>query len=144
MDDSGNAVWSTNVTENPDTTFRMALVTYTMTGLPSIWDEERYWSEIYDEAAYAAADLWMNADNDKAYDLPSALFYTTDESTVYATKISDVETYANQYILTCITGDADIDATWDEYVEKVWSLGLQDCIDATQNAYERHLSRSAA
>ena len=144
MDDSGNAVWSTNVTENPDTTFRMALVTYTMTGLPSIWDEERYWSEIYDEAAYAAADLWMNADNDKAYDLPTALFYTTDESTVYATKISDVETYANQYILTCITGDADIDATWNDYVEKVWSLGLQDCIDATQNAYERYLSRSAA
>ncbi len=144
MDDSGDAVWSTNVTENPDTTFRMALVTYTMTGLPSIWDEERYWSEIYDEAAYAAANLWMNADNDKANDLPTALFYTTDESTVYATKISDVETYANQYILTCITGDADIDATWDDYVEKVWSLGLQDCIDATQNAYERYLSRSAA
>lgn len=144
MDDSGNAVWSTNVTENPDTTFRMALVNYTMTGLPSIWDEERYWSEIYDEAAYAAVDLWMNADNDKACDLPGAMFYTTEESAVYATKITDVETYANQYILTCITGEADIDATWDEYVEKVWSLGLQDCIDATQNAYERYLSRGQA
>lgn len=51
MDDNGSTTWSTNVTENPDTTFRMALVNYTMTGLPSIWDEERYWSEIYDEAA---------------------------------------------------------------------------------------------
>lgn len=144
VDDSGAAVWSTNVTENPDTTFRMALVDYTMTGLPSVWDEERYWSEIYDEAAYDAVDLWMNADNDKAYDLPGTLFYTTDESTVYATKITDVETYFNQYILAAITGEQDIDATWDDYVEKLYSLGLQECIDATQNAYERYQSRGEA
>ena len=143
MDDSGNAVWSTNVTENPDTTFRMALVDYTMTGLPSVWDEERYWSEIYDEAAYDAVDLWMNADNDKAYDLPGTLFYTSDESTVYAAKITDVETYFNQYILAAITGEQDIDATWDDYVEKLYSLGLQECIDAKQAAYERYLERQA-
>ena len=141
MDDSGKAAWSTNVTENPDTTFRMALVTYTMTGLPSIWDEERYWSEIYDEAAYEAAELWMNADNDKAYDLPGALFYTTDESTVYATKVSDVETFANQYILSTITGEQDVDATWENYVDKLYSLGLQECIDVQQAAYERYLGR---
>lgn len=141
LDADGSAVWSTNVTQDPELTFRSALVTYTMTGLPSIWNEERYWSEIYDEAAYAAAELWMNTPNDKDWDLPGAMFFTTDESTVYSTKITDVETYANQYILSAITGEKDIDSTWQEYVDTVWSLGLQDCLDAQQSAYDRYLTR---
>ena len=74
--------------------------------------------------------------------MPKALFFTTDESTVYSTKITDVETYANQYILSAITGEKDIESTWDEYVDTVWSLGLQDCINAQQNALDRYLTRA--
>lgn len=142
VDENGEAVWSAKVTQDPELTFRSALVTYTMTGMPSVWDEERYWPEIYDEAAYEAAELWSNTPNDKDWDLPKALFFTTDESTVYSTKITDVETYANQYILSAITGEKDIESTWDEYVDTVWSLGLQDCINAQQNALDRYLTRA--
>ena len=125
-------------------TFRATILTYILNGLPTYVDVKKYWSETYDEDSLYAVEIWSDTPTDKAYDLPTSLFFTSEESSVYATKVTDVETYANEYILTCITGDADIDATWDDYVEKVWSLGLQDCIDATQNAYERYLSRSAA
>ena len=55
--------------------------------------------------------------------------------------VTDVETRANEYILAVITGSSDIDATWDDYVDEIWSLGLQDCIDAKQGAYDRYLDR---
>ena len=141
LDTEGNAVWSPNVTDVEGVTFRAALVTYTLNSMPTCWDVQRYWPETYDEDAYAAVEMWTNVDNDKAYSMPSALFYTTDESTIYSTKIADVETYANQYIISAITGEEDLEATWDSYVDTVWSLGLQDCLDAQQSAYDRYLTR---
>ena len=143
MDADGKAVWSKNVTENENAIFRLALVDYTFNGMPSIWDEQRYWSEIYDEDAYEAVDLWQSVSNDRAWVMPSALYYTSDEATSYAIKIGDVETYANQYILAAVVGENDIDTTWDEYVETVWSLGLQDCLDVKQAALERYETRMA-
>ena len=104
-------------------------------------DMTRYWPETFDNDAYHALELWTGADTDKSRDLPAALYFTTDEATVYSTSITDVETYANEYMLSCVTGENDVDATWDDYVEKVWSLGLQDCLDAEQGAYDRYLTR---
>jgi len=141
LDEDGNWSWSKNMTENPDANFRLSLVSYTMTGLPSIFNEERYWSEIYDESAYSAVETWMATPNDKAYSLPSSMFFDSDEAAAYSVKVTDVETYANEYILSAVIGEVDIDATWDDYVEKVWSLGLQDCLDAEQGAYDRYLTR---
>ena len=141
VDADGHAVWSKNVTE-ADVLFRLALVDYTFSGMPSLWDEQRYWSEIYDEDAYAAVDLWQNVSNDKAWTMPSALYYTTEEATAYAMKMSDVETRANEFILSAVIGEVDVDAAWDSYVEEIWSLGLQDCIDAKQGAYDRYLTRT--
>ena len=143
LDTEGKPTWSPNVTDVEGVTFRAALVTYTLNSMPTCWDVTRYWSETYDEDAYEAVDLWTNVDNDKVYDMPGSLFYTTDESTIYATKITDVETYSNQYILSAITGEQDIEATWDDYVDKLYSLGLQACIDVQQAAYERYLDRQA-
>ena len=141
LDDGGSALWSPNVTDVEGVTFRAALVTYTLNSMPTCWDVQRYWPETYDEDAYAAVEMWTNADNDQAYSMPSALFYTTDESTAYSAKIADVETYANQYILSVVIGEEDLDATWDSYVDTVWSMGLQDCLDAQQSAYDRYLIR---
>ena len=144
MNAEGKPRWTEAMTNVEGQTFRATILTYILNGLPTYVDVKKYWSETFDEDSLYAVELWSDTPTDKAYALPSALFFTSEESSVYATKITDVETYANEYILTCITGDADIDATWDDYAEKVWSLGLQDCIDATQNAYERYLSRSEA
>lgn len=141
LDAVGNAIWSENVTDVEGVTFRAALVTYTLTGLPTCWDVQRYWPETYDEAAYSAVELWTNVPNDNAYTMPSALFYTSEESTEYAMYIADVETYAEEFILAAVIGEADLDAKWDEYVDAIWSLGLQNCLDVQQAAYDRYLSR---
>jgi putative aldouronate transport system substrate-binding protein len=139
----GKPQWAEAMTTAQDRTFRAAIIPYIFTGLPTCNDVTKYWSETFDEESYNALNMWTDTPTDKAYDLPSALYFTTEESTVYAVTVTDVETYANEYILTSITGNGDIDATWDDYVNKVWSLGLQQCIDAEQCAYERYLERSA-
>ena len=143
FDAEGKPAWTEAMTTVTDRTFRAAIMPYIFSGLPTVVDMTRYWSETFDDDAYHALELWTNANTDKSRDLPTALYYTTDEATVFSTKITDVETYANEYLLTCVTGDTDIDATWNDFVERVWSLGLQDCLDAEQGAYDRYLSRGA-
>lgn len=109
LDAEGKPQWTEAMTNVEGQTFRATTLTYILNGLPTYVDVKKYWSETFGEDSLYAVELWSNTPTDKAYDLPSALFFTTEEST----------TYANEYILTCITGDADIDATWNEYVEKV-------------------------
>ena len=141
LNSDGKPTWTEAMTTAEDRTFRAAIMPYVFSGLPTVVDMTRYWSETFDDDAYHALDLWTGADTDKSRDLPSALYFTTDEAAIFSTKITDVETYANEYMLSCITGDADIDATWDSFVDTVWSLGLQDCLDAEQSAYDRYLTR---
>ena len=141
FDSEGSPKWTEAMTTVTDRTFRAAIMPYIFSGLPTVVDMTRYWSETFDDDAYHALDLWTNANTDKSRDIPTALYFTTDEATVFSTKITDVETYASEFLLTCVTGGTDIDAVWGEYVDKVWSLGLQDCLDAEQSAYDRYLSR---
>lgn len=141
LDENGDAVWSPNVTDVEDVTFRAALVTYTLNSIPTCWDMRRYWPETYDEDAYAAVEMWSAASNSDGWSMPSSLFYTSEESAVYATKVTDVETYANEFILSAVIGEKDIDASWTEYVDTVWSLGLQECLNVQQNAYDRYQTR---
>jgi len=141
FDSEGKPQWTEAMTTATDRTFRAAIMPYIFSGLPTVVDMTRYWSETFDEDAYHALDLWTGADTDKSRDLPTALYYTTDEATVFSTKITDVETYANEFMLTAITSGTDLDAEWDGFVETIWSLGLQDCLDAEQGAYARYLTR---
>lgn len=140
----GAPQWTEAMTTAEDRTFRAALIPYIFTGMPTLVDVTKYWPETFDEDSYAALELWTNAANDGAYSMPSALNFTTEESEIYSSTIADIETYATEYMLSCITGANDLDSSWDAYVEKVWSLGLQDCIDAKQGAYERYLVRGNA
>lgn len=144
LDGQGAPKWTEEMTTAEDKTFRAAIVNFIMSDLPSYMDVTRYWSETFDEDSYHALELWGGADTDRAWDMPTALYFTTDESTAYSVTVTDVETRANEYILAAITGSSDIDATWDAYVDEIWSLGLQECIDAKQGAYDRYLNRETA
>ena len=79
-------------------------------------------------------NLWPYAET--PFDLNS-LVLTEDESDTYNDAWTDINAYIVESTAKFITGEADIAAEWDSYVEALEQMGLQDVIDVYQAAYDR-------
>ena len=75
---------------------------------------------------------------DSAIYLPS-ISLTEDESETRTSVMTDIDTYVDEMTLKFIIGTESLDS-WDSYVETVYSMDLQDAIDATQAAFDRYMS----
>lgn len=120
--------------------FRACSSTYIHYSAPSIFDVDCTYVGQFDEVGNAAIKLW-NSNYDGAYDLPDSMGFTTDESGTFNTTVNDVGTYCSEMLMKFCVGDEDIDTGWDAYVDQVYSLGLQKCIDVKQAAFERYQAR---
>ena len=76
---------------------------------------------------------------DYAYTMP-AVSLTTEESDIYTSTYNDINTYVSETVLLFINGDKPLDE-FDEFVENIRNLGIQDCLDCQQAAYDRYLKR---
>ena len=65
------------------------------------------------------------------------LSYTEDELKRKATYEADINPYISQYEAQVISGEVDLDSTWDEYVATLNNMGLQDLISINQAAVSR-------
>ncbi len=86
------------------------------------------------------ADVW-DSNTDADYRMPDYLSMTVDESDKYNTYYSDVQTTVQENLLKFVTGERSMDE-WDSFVDTLWDIGLQTCIDQKQAAYDRYLNRS--
>ena len=67
------------------------------------------------------------------------LTYTKDETSVLASKGMDVEKYAGEMRDKFIAGMEKLDdSTWEEYIETLEDMGLNEYMEARQTAYERY------
>ena len=66
-------------------------------------------------------------------------FTEADENTMALTQANINNIIDNQWSLW-LTGEQDIDSTWDAYVESVYAAGLQEVIDLRQAAYDSYAS----
>ena len=140
LDEDGQPQWTEAMYADPDKTFMQASCTYLLNSIPSLDDVHANESMTYDDASIAAVTLWSQG-FDGAYDIPSSLTFTTSESETYASLIADIDTYANEYMLRCITGESEIDSTWDSYIQKIKDMGIDQCIAIKQACYDRYLNR---
>ena len=53
--------------------------------------------------------------------------------------MTDIDTYVDEMTLKFIIGTESLD-NWDSYVKTVYSMDLQDALDATQAAYDRYMA----
>ncbi len=65
------------------------------------------------------------------------LFYTEEESQERATLSTDIINYLDTAKAQFITGEMDIDASWDEHLKKLDEMGLPRLMEIEQNAYDR-------
>lgn len=82
--------------------------------------------------------------SDCAYNYPAYAKMTAEETEEYTRISAEISTYTDTRILEFITGAADIDADWDNYVSTIEGMGLQDMVDVKQDAYDRAMQREAA
>ena len=74
---------------------------------------------------------------DRKIESLAELTYTKDEAKERATLVTDITSYVEQMITQFITGEADIDATWDAYVGTLKTMQLDRWVAIDQAAYDR-------
>jgi len=74
---------------------------------------------------------------DRKIESLAELTYTKDEAKERATLVTDITSYVEQMITQFITGEADIDATWDTYVGTLKQMELDRWVAIDQAAYDR-------
>lgn len=63
---------------------------------------------------------------------------TDEEQDVLNTVLIDLRNYVDSMEVKFITGEADIDAGWDEYIDILNKMGVQDVIRVKQAGYDRY------
>ncbi len=66
---------------------------------------------------------------------PTLNFSDADNKTI-STVNADIDPYVNQYMAQVVTGELDLESSWDEYIATLNNMGLQDMVNIYRNAYE--------
>ena len=110
---------------------------YTLACVPTLQDYHRQ-DRAYTEANLAAMELWTETADD-LYTLPSQVELTSDENSEYSVLWSDIATYAATEVFKFVMGEYNFDEDWDNFIGQIEDMGLQDCIDIYQGAYDRYV-----
>ena len=84
--------------------------------------------------------LW-NDESDSQKTLIPPITLTEEESKRYSVLNGQVDTYISEQRTKFITGEADVQAEWDTYIQTLKSLGMDEMISIYQAALERYNAR---
>ena len=68
----------------------------------------------------------------------SALKLTEDEYDIYVDAWADIDAYVTQMHASFITGEIDIETGWEDFLNTLDEMGLQDILDVYQAALDRY------
>ncbi|MBQ2955946.1 MAG: hypothetical protein IJE08_05740, partial [Clostridia bacterium] len=63
--------------------------------------------------------------------------YTADESNEIAEIQTNLNSYFKEAMCLFVIGDMDVEADWDEYIEELEALGMNEYLEIAQTAYTR-------
>ena len=136
--DDGKPAYNDNVLNNPDffmTNFAIAY--YCASQTPSLSDSTKDWVN-YRQETIDAITLWTETGDDQ-YVLPTNLSLTVEENERTAALLADIDTYAEENVMKFITGENSFDM-WDEFIGTIKSMGIEECIEIYQAAYDRYMA----
>lgn len=94
----------------------------------------------YTDAQNAALEIWSEGDN--AYNYPTNVTMTVQESEEFNRTYSDISTNVSENVLAFITGSRPLtDESWNEFVSGIEGMGIEKCVEIKQAALDRYLSR---
>ena len=86
----------------------------------------------------ASSALWSECDTSLAY--PACIVLSTDEQKAATAAIEDIGTYISEMFVKFITGQEPL-TNYDNYIDTLQKMGMDDLIAAYQAAYDRYLAR---
>lgn len=96
-----------------------------------------YWAT---EQQQRALHMW-NDETDVQMTIMPPVTLTPDETSDYKRIMADIGTAANEYRSKVFTGESDLDATWDAFVEQIKGMGIDQAIEIEQTALDRFNAR---
>lgn len=87
------------------------------------------------DLANEAWEVWSSK-LDGTMTMPDYISLDTEQSETEGYYTSDITTYALQMVPQFIIGAADIDSQWDDYCAKLADMGLNECVEVWQEAYD--------
>ncbi len=139
-DENNEPVFIESIFETDGMNATIVEAVYTSFVEPGLIDHTRF-DYRYSEDVLSSYDIWMsNVDTENYIRIPSNLTLTTEETTQIAALYSDIETRATEIMLQVIMGSMTLE-DWDNCVNDLFDLGLQECIDIVQAAMDRYNSK---
>ncbi len=92
---------------------------------PTIYDCYNTWETNYDGA-------WM---------IPTNISMTAEESEEFSSRNNDITTYVEERIPRFIMGELNFESDWDEFVNGIVNMGVEDLCDIQEAAYTRYKAR---
>ena len=96
-----------------------------------------YWAT---DQQQRALHMWTDETDVQMTILPPVTL-TSDETTEFKKIMSDVNTASKEYYSAVFTGEKDIDASWDAFVEQLKGMNIERAIEIEQAALDRFNAR---
>lgn len=87
------------------------------------------------DLANEAWEVWSSK-LDGTMTMPDYISLNTEQSETEGYHSSDILTYALQMVPQFIIGTVDIEAEWDNYCARLEEMGLSECVEVWQEAYD--------
>lgn len=100
-----------------------------------------HFTSIKNEPIVAEGIHTWRGDTEAAEHLIPPIALTNDEASRFADLDNAIHTYCNEMIMKVLAGDVDI-SEWDNVVNKMYALGLQEALDIQNAAYQRYIKQN--
>lgn len=140
IDKSGKPAFTDLIAHNEELGMITACNLYAIQTGVGYLDQDRFLSG-YSPAALEAGPIWMKAlDMENLMNMPSAVTLSAEDAMIYASKYSDIATYAAENIAKFITGTRSLDE-FDAFVKDIEDMDIATCIQCWQNALDSYLAK---
>lgn len=139
--ENGEPVYTDVIYNNPDGfIFQLARIMYCAASVPTFGDPRIIRDNVYSDNVIACTEVWESAYGSSESNISDAVTMTTEESDTFYGKYTDIGTYAQTELLRFVVGENSMDE-WDTFVDTCKSMGIDDCVEIYQAAYDRYEAR---
>lgn len=140
INEDGLHAYGDAIMNNPDWPYETIRHKYTLQIFQRQLLEEPERFEYSDPMCQTCWDEW-GYKTDRSGRLPESISRTIAEDNVFTRNQVEIETYSDEMIYKFITGGAKVDEQWDEFVQNMNNMGLEENVRIQQAAYKRWLER---
>ena len=97
----------------------------------------------YNDMQQQALDAWNGTREVTKSSFTELFTLNTEETATVQQYYTDISTFVSEQIGKFLIGEADVETGWDEFVETVETMGIEDVVDAYESAGERYFGRLA-